>query len=120
MIAALAPLWALLGPLWAFATSRFGLPIVVAGAIVVGYEGVPIGPLRSIPFAGQYIAMLADGRVDRVRQQVRADVENEARAHAMALIEQRSKDNAEITDLDAAHLCAELGGRWVPDEARCD
>jgi len=50
----------------------------------------------------------------------RAQIQNEARARAMALIEQRSHDNAEITDLDAAHLCAELGGRWVPNENRCD
>lgn len=106
--------------LWKVATSRVGLPLVVAGAIVIGYEGVPIGPLRLIPFAGQYIAMIADGRVDRVRQQARLDVENESRARAMALIEQRSKDNAEITDMDAAHLCGELGGRWVPNENRCD
>ncbi|TIN80688.1 hypothetical protein [Mesorhizobium sp.] len=104
----------------AFATSRYGLPLIVAAAIVVGYEGLPIGPLRYTPFAGQYLAMIADGRVDRVRQQARLDVENESRARAMALIEQRSKDNAEITDLDAAHLCAELGGRWVPNETRCD
>ncbi|MER8925766.1 hypothetical protein [Mesorhizobium sp. M0859] len=101
-------------------TSRIGLPLVVAAVIVIGYEGLPIGPLRYIPFAGQYLAMITDGRVDRVRAQERVNVENEARARAMALIEQRNRDNAEITDLDAAHLCAELGGRWVPNENRCD
>ncbi|TIP70594.1 MAG: hypothetical protein E5X53_26395 [Mesorhizobium sp.] len=101
-------------------TSRVGLPLVVAAVIVIGYEGLPIGPLRYIPFAGEYLAMITDGRVDRVRAQARLDVENESRARAMALIEQRSKDNAEISDLDAAHLCAELGGRWVPNETRCD
>lgn len=106
--------------LWQAATSRVGLPLIVAGAIVIGYEGVPIGPARYIPYVGQYLALVTDGRVDRVRAQARADVENESRARAMALIEQRSHDNAEITDLDAAHLCVELGGRWLPEQNRCD
>lgn len=43
-----------------------------------------------------------------------------ARTRALELIQKRSEDNAEITTLDAAGLCAELGGRWVPDENRCD
>lgn len=43
-----------------------------------------------------------------------------ARTRAVDLIQKRSEDNAEITKLDAAGLCAELGGRWVPDEDRCD
>lgn len=50
----------------------------------------------------------------------RAQIESEARARAMALIEQRNHDNAEITDLDAAHLCVELGGKWLPKDNRCD
>jgi hypothetical protein len=56
----------------------------------------------------------------QVRHQERDLVVAEQRAATMALIEQRSKDNAEITTFDAAHLCAELGGRWVPNEKRCD
>jgi hypothetical protein len=56
----------------------------------------------------------------QVRHQERDLVIAEQRAATMALIEQRSKDNAEITTFDAAHLCGELGGRWVPDEKRCD
>ncbi|MER9459663.1 hypothetical protein NKI80_07135 [Mesorhizobium sp. M0387] len=50
----------------------------------------------------------------------RSQIESESRARAMALIEQRSHDNAEITDLDAAHLCVELGGKWLPKDNRCD
>lgn len=46
--------------------------------------------------------------------------QDEARARAMELIEQRSKDNAEITDLDAAAMCRELGGIWLSDEGRCN
>lgn len=62
---ALAPFLAIFGPIWTFATSRVGLPLVVAGAIVLYYEGVPIGPLRYIPYAGPALALLVDGRVDR-------------------------------------------------------
>lgn len=65
MIALLAPILAVLGPIWTFCTSRIGLPLVVAGGIVFFYEGVPIGPLRYIPYVGPALASLVDGRVDR-------------------------------------------------------
>ncbi len=50
----------------------------------------------------------------------RAAEQAAARTRALDLIQKRSKDNAEITTLDAAGMCSELGGRWVPDEDRCD
>ncbi|RVD39050.1 hypothetical protein EN742_16045, partial [Mesorhizobium sp. M4A.F.Ca.ET.020.02.1.1] len=53
------------GPFLAFATSRFGLPIVVAGVVVGYYEGVPLGPVRDIPYVGSVLSGLVDGRVDR-------------------------------------------------------
>jgi hypothetical protein len=65
MIAILAPVLAFLAPFWSFATSRIGLPLVVAGGIVLFYEGVPIGPLRYIPWIGPALASVVDGRVDR-------------------------------------------------------
>ncbi|QKC83289.1 hypothetical protein [Mesorhizobium sp. NZP2077] len=65
ILAFLAPVLAVLGPIWSFSTSRVGLPLVVAGGIVFFYEGVPIGPLRYIPYAGPVLASLVDGRVDR-------------------------------------------------------
>ena len=106
-----------------FATSRFGLPIIIILGFLIFYEGLPLGPLRNVPFVGHYLA-LVDGRVNRAREQAivqaRADFEAEARQRAMALIEKRSKDNAQISKLDAARLCAELGGHWVPNENRCD
>jgi hypothetical protein len=113
-------LWELIKSLWFLATSRVGLPLIVAAVIIVLYEGLPIGPLRYIPYAGPYFAMVFDGRVDRVRASARSDVENEARAQAMALIEKKSKNHDEISTFDAAKLCGELGGRWVPNESRCD
>lgn len=65
---------------------------------------------------------LYDATIDdpSVRRQEREVVLAEARARALALIEKRNEDDAEISDLDQSTLCAELGGRWVPDESRCD
>lgn len=55
-----------------------------------------------------------------VRAETRDLVQSEARARAMKLIEDRSEDNEEISSFDQSQLCAELGGRWVPNEDRCD
>ncbi len=55
-----------------------------------------------------------------VRSGERLLVAAEARARAMALIEQKSKDHEDISTFDASRLCGELGGRWVPNEDRCD
>lgn len=65
MLAPLAPALVIINAIWQFATSRFGLPIVVAGAIVLYYEGLPLGPVRDIPYVGAALAGLVDGRVDR-------------------------------------------------------
>jgi hypothetical protein len=97
-----------------------GLPGVVALGMLVFYEGLPLGPIRDIPFVGPALAGLVDGRVDRERQLARDVIQAEARAAAMAAIQERSKDNAEISRFDQAQLCAELGGRWIDIEARCD
>lgn len=53
------------GPLFAFATSRFGLPIVVAFGIIFFYEGVPLGPMADIPYVGPELVNLVGGRVGR-------------------------------------------------------
>lgn len=50
----------------------------------------------------------------------RAAEQASARTRALELIQKRSKDNAEISGLDAARLCSELGGRWVHSDNRCD
>lgn len=39
---------------------------------------------------------------------------------SMELIEQRSKTNAEIRNLDDDALCRALGGRWVPENNICE
>ncbi|WP_206628165.1 hypothetical protein, partial [Mesorhizobium sp. M1A.F.Ca.IN.020.06.1.1] len=65
MLAFIAPVLAVLGPVWNFCTSRFGLPLVVAAGIILFYEGLPLGPLRDIPYVGPKLTGLVGGRVDR-------------------------------------------------------
>lgn len=65
MLAFLAPVLAVLGPIWTFCTSRVGLPLVVAGGIILFYEGLPLGPLRDIPYLSPELTGLVGGRVDR-------------------------------------------------------
>lgn len=65
MLAPLAPALVIVNAIWQFATSRFGLPIVVAGCIILFYEGLPLGPLRDIPYLGPTLSRFVDGRVDR-------------------------------------------------------
>lgn len=54
--------------LWALATSRIGLLVLAFAGIIIFYEGVPIGPLRLIPFVGPLLENVTDGRVDRERK----------------------------------------------------
>jgi len=53
-------------------------------------------------------------------RETRALVAAEAREHAFELIQKRSQDNAEISTMDLAALCRELGGQWVRNENRCN
>ena len=50
----------------------------------------------------------------------RAQFELEARERAMALIQRKEKDDAEISAMDVRQLCAELGGKWMHDTSTCD
>lgn len=49
-------------------TSRIGLLAIAFASIVLFYEGVPLGPLRWIPYVGPVLEQLVDGRVDRERK----------------------------------------------------
>lgn len=40
----------------------------------------------------------------------------EARTRAIDLIDKRSKDNAEINNLDLRAFCLEFGGKWVSND----
>ncbi|MES0071947.1 hypothetical protein [Mesorhizobium sp. M0058] len=118
ILALLAPVLAFLGPVWAFMTSRVGLPLVVAGGIVFFYEGVPIGPLRYIPYAGPALASLVDGRVDREyaagqlnerlvwqEKQRRAEIVAAAKAKAkQAEIDAAAQDLADQADADTLRI----------------
>lgn len=72
--------------------------------------------------AGAAIVLLLGGIYDvaiddpAVRRAERALVQAEARQRALDLIEQRSKDNAEISTFDLQRFCRELGGRWVQSD----
>ena len=71
---------------------------------------------------GAAIVLLLGGIYDvviddpAVRRAERALVQAEARQRALDLIEQRSKDNAEISTFDLQRFCRELGGRWVQSD----
>lgn len=51
--------------LLATAVRFLGVTGCVALGIVIFYEGLPLGPLRYIPFLGPALEQLVDGRVDR-------------------------------------------------------
>ncbi|WP_136617082.1 MULTISPECIES: hypothetical protein [Mesorhizobium] len=106
-----------IGPFLAFATSRFGLPLIVAGGIVLFYEGVPIGPLRDIPWAGPKLASLVDGRVDR---EYAAGQLNERllwqEQQRKALVKMEAKAKAKQVEIDAA--AQELADRRDADTLR--
>ncbi|MER9586985.1 hypothetical protein [Mesorhizobium sp. M0276] len=117
-----AALLAVLGPIWSFCTSRVGLPLVVAGGIIFIYEGVPIEPLRYIPYAGSALADLVDGRVDREyaagqlnerlvwqEKQRRAEIAQAAKAEAQQkeidaaaqeYVDKQASDAVRIADLE--------------------
>lgn len=110
MIAALAPVLIFLGPIWSFCTSRVGLPLIVAGGIILFYEGVPIGPLRTIPYAGPVLAGFVDGRVDReyAAGQINERLvwqEKERRAGIKKAAEEAAKQQ-QLDDVEAAALAA--------------
>jgi hypothetical protein len=91
------------GPFLAFATSRFGLPIIVAGGVIFFYEGVPIGPLRDIPWAGPKLASLVDGRVDRqYAAGSRAEAALWQEKFKLAAIAQAADTKTRQQDIDAA------------------
>ncbi|ESY89013.1 hypothetical protein X739_00445 [Mesorhizobium sp. LNHC220B00] len=103
MIAFLAPALAVLGPIWSFCTSRFGLPLVVAAGIILFYEGIPIGPLRYIPYVGPVLAGFVDGRVDReyaAGQKAEAALWQEK--IKLAAIAKAAETKTQQADIDAA------------------
>lgn len=92
-----------MGPFLVFATSRFGLPIVVAGSIIFFYEGVPLGPLRDIPYVGRVLAGFVDGRVDReYAAGQKADAALWQEKIKLAAIAQTADTKTRQQDIDAA------------------
>jgi hypothetical protein len=103
VLAPLAPALVVLNAIWQFATSRFGLPIVVAGGIILYYEGLPLGPVRDVPYLGSALSRFVDGRVDR---EYAAGQLNERlvwqEKQRRAEIEQAAKVKSKQAEIDAA------------------
>lgn len=103
LLAPLAPALVILGPIWQFATSRFGLPIVVAGGVILFYEGIPLGPVRDIPYLGSALSGLVDGRVDREYAEGRkAEEALWQEKMRLAVIAQAAEAKTRQADIDAA------------------
>lgn len=83
--------------------------LLVAAAIILFYEGVPLGPIRYIPYVGDALAGIVDGRVDRAARSAREDgaaqeriLWEEARLKILAQQEaKRAADQAAIDALEA-------------------
>ncbi len=97
--------------LLALATSRMGLLVIAFAGILVFYEGLPIGPLRWIPFAGPVLEAVTDGRVDRERKAARdgyvKQVELDAANAEIAKV-QRQLDASRKATAGFQELLAEL------------
>lgn len=71
-----------------------GVTGCVALSIIIFYEGLPIGPLRDVPYLGDGLSSLVDGRVDRER------AAGAAAARQAAVEAQRARDVAKQQELD--------------------
>lgn len=84
-----------------------GLMLAIA---LLAYEGIPLGPLRLIPFVGPALEYVTDGRVDRVRKEGAAQERilwEEARRRLQAQIaEDRRKAQAKIDELRVDYVNA--------------
>ncbi|GAA2888259.1 hypothetical protein GGQ99_004816 [Aminobacter niigataensis] len=66
-------------PFLAMIVRYVGFTGLAVAAIVVFYEGLPLGPLRAVPVLGPGLEMLTDGRVDRERKAALAGFVQEAK-----------------------------------------
>lgn len=92
----------------ALAIARYlGATGLVAAGLVLFYEGVPLGPVRYIPYVGPALEQFVDGRVDR-----------EARAAALAERltwqekERRARVDAEKREADLQTQLDEIAARY--------
>lgn len=94
--------------LWSALTSRAGLLALAFGAIVIFYEGLPLGPLRYVPYVGPALETITDGRVDKQRKAAELQERllwEEARRKLLAQqAEARRLAQAEIDRLEKEYL----------------
>jgi len=119
--------------IWSLLASRGGLLVLAFGGLITFYEGLPLGPLRSIPYVGPALSGFTDGRVDRVRkegalaerllwQQARQDLIAEMerqRAEAQAMIDAAERDYLDRRHEDAERILA-LEEAIAAEEAETD
>lgn len=55
----------MIGAIASFVVRQVPLPVIAVAAVIIFYEGLPLGPLRSIPLVGPALEGFADGKVDR-------------------------------------------------------
>jgi len=95
-------------PVIAFALSRAGLLTIAAVAVLIFYEGLPLGPLRLIPTVGPALETFTDGRVDRARKEgaaaERLAWERERQRLLDAQEAERKRDQAAIDAAERAYL----------------
>jgi len=91
-----------------FLLSRTGLLTMAAIGVFVFYEGLPLGPLRMIPYVGPALESVTDGRVDRARKagaaQERIAWEEARRRLLLKQEEERRAAQAKIDAAERAYL----------------
>lgn len=106
--------------IWTLVTSRLSPAVLLFCAVVIFYEGLPIGPLRQVPYLGPVLQGFTDGRVDRARkdgardertawEQARAELLAEMerqRLEAQARIDAAEKDYLNRSQADALRIAA--------------
>lgn len=96
--------------LLAIAMRYLGLTGMVAIGIVLFYEGLPLGPIRYVPFIGPVLEQFVDGRVDRERRaalegyvrKVELDAANAEHAKTLRLLEASRRATEGFQELLAA------------------
>lgn len=81
--------------------------VLIAGGIILFYEGVPLGPLRDVPVLGPAVATLVDGRVDRERTAALKGYVLQSEKDALA---------AQLTEIDRQRRAAEAARSTLEKE----
>lgn len=95
----------------ALLTSRLGLIALAVAAVFVFYEGVPIGPLRDLPYVGDVLDEMTAGRVDRARIEARKGFVAEYAVKALTAQRDEEQRQRRVAEDAANWLRIELAGQ---------